>query len=260
MYALPSMEAANQAFWALLREALLERGVTGVPPRLDAAATMPDAIGPDMLFTQTCGFPLFRRYAGQAEMLGTPCYDFPGCEGTVHRAAFVVRAGDAAAGLNAMRGQVFGCNSIHSNTGMNLPRLSLARIAGGQPFFSRIVFTGGHVASLHALAAGEIDLCAVDCVTWGFVERYLPMLAAGLRVLDWTEPSPCLPFVTHAGLPAAELQTLRAALARVFASPEAAPVLAALHLIGLVALQPSDYAILGEHEAEAARLGYPVLR
>ena len=100
---------------------------------------MPEVIGPDMLFTQTCGYPLFRRYAGQAVLLGTPCYDFAGCSGAMHRSAFLVRADDAAAGLNAMRGRVFGCNSIHSNTGMNLPRLSLARIAGGQAFFSRIV-------------------------------------------------------------------------------------------------------------------------
>ena len=253
------MEAANQAFWALLRDALLSRGITGVPQRLDAAATMPDAIGPDMLFTQTCGYPLFRRYAGQAVMLGTPSYDFPGCAGAAHRAAFLVRAGDAAASLAGTRGRVFGCNSMHSNTGMNLPRLSLARIANGRPFFSQIVFTGGHVASMHALAAGEIDLCAVDCVTWGFVQRDMPALAAGLRILDWTEPSPCLPFITHAGLPAAELQSLRAALAAVFASPEAAGVLAALHLTGLTALQPGDYRILGEYEAEAARLGYPDL-
>ena len=96
-------------------------------------------------------------------------------------------------------------------------------------------------------------------MTWGFVQRYLPALAAGLRVLDWTEPSPCLPFITQAGLPEAERASLRAGLAAVFASPEAAPVLAALPPRRPLALQPSDYCYWGEYEAEAARLGYPDL-
>ena len=259
MYALPSMAAANLAFWGKLRAALLARGVADVPERLDAAPSVPEAIGPDVLFTQVCGFPLFRRYRGQAVMLGTPCYDMPGCEGPMHRAAFIVRAGDAARRLGDLRGRVFGCNSRDSNTGMNLPRLSLARIAGGAPVFRRVVWTGGHVASLQALAAGEIDCCAVDCVTWGFVQRDQPGLAAGLAVLDWTEPSPCLPFVTSAATPPAEIDALRSALAGVFADPDAAPALAALRLTGLSILQDRDYDVLARYEQEAARLGYGTL-
>ncbi len=154
MYALPSMAAANAAFWGSLRAALLDRGLADVPAGLSASESVPQRIGPDVLFTQVCGFPLYRRYGGQGVLLGTPCYDFAGCTGAMHRAAFIVRGDDPAADLAGLRGRVFGCNSIDSNTGMNLPRLSLARIAGSRPFFSRVVWTGGHVPSLAALSAG----------------------------------------------------------------------------------------------------------
>lgn len=182
---------------------------------------------------------------------GTPCYELKGCEGAAHRGAFIVRAADPAPELAAMRGRVFGCNSVHSNSGMNLPRLSLARIAGGAPFFARVVWTGGHLASLRALAAGDIDVCSVDCVTWGLALRHAPDLTAGCRVLAWTEPSPCLPFVTSASAPAADVAALRSAVDRL-----AAP---ALCLKAVSQVDAAAYAILADYEMEAERLGYAVL-
>ena len=95
--------------------------------------------------------------------------------GSTHRAFFMVRADDPGrACLEDLRGRIFGCNSLLSNSGMNLPRLSLARIAGGKPFFSSVVMTGGHVASLERLDDGRIDICSIDNVTWGFFEKVPP--------------------------------------------------------------------------------------
>lgn len=259
MYAFPALEAANQALWTALRQ-ILSPDMPDLPGRLDLARRpVPDAIGPEIVFTQVCGFPLFRRFRAQGVMLGTPCYDLPGCEGATHRAAFLVRADDAAPDLAALRGRVFGCNSVHSNSGMNLPRLSLARIAGGAPFFSRVAWTGGHLPSLRLLAAGEIDLCSVDCVTWGLVARHMPELAGAVRVLDWTVPSPCLPYVTAAATPAGEVALLQAALKAVFADPALRPVLATLHLAGLSDLGGGDYDVLEGYEEEARQLRYPDL-
>ncbi len=256
MYVVPALANATQDFWTAVRLAGLA-AMPDVPAQLDLARwSVPDAIGPEVVFTQICGFPLFRRLRGQGAMLATPCYDLEGCAGATHRAAFLVRAEDAVPDLAGLRGRVFGCNSIHSNTGMNLPRLSLARIAGGVPFFSRVVWTGSHLASLRLLAAGEIDLCSVDCVTWGLAVRHLPGLARAARVLAWTEPSPCLPFVTSAATPGAEVAALRSALHDVFADPALKPVRSALHLAGLAQLGEADYGILTAYEEEATALGY----
>lgn len=122
-------------------------------------------IGPEVVFTQICGYPLFKRYRDQGRMLASPCYDFPGCDGPTHRAYFMVRADDAARSLEEMRGRIFGCNSLLSNSGMNLPRLSLAQIAGGKPF-SSVVMTGGLIPSLDRLIDRTIDACSIDNVTW----------------------------------------------------------------------------------------------
>ncbi len=255
MYVFPALAAAHQALWSALRTA---SGIRSLPAELDVSQRpVPEAIGPDIAFTQVCGFPLFRRFRGQGVMLGTPCYDLDGCEGATHRAAFLVRAEDGSPDLAALRGRVFGCNSIDSNTGMNLPRLSLARLAGGAPLFSRVVWTGGHVPSMRLLACGEIDLCSVDCVTWGLARRHLPDLTGRLRVLDWTAPSPCLPFVTSAATDPAEVALLRGALRTVFADAALRPILAALHLVGLVQAGDAEYGVLRRYEDEAAALGYP---
>ena len=253
MYVFPALAAAHAAFWTALRR---EAATPDLPAVLDLTRPVPDAIGREMVFTQVCGFPLYRRFRGQGVVLGTPCYGLEGCEGATHRAAFLVRADDGAADLTALRGRVFGCNSIDSNSGMNLPRLSLARLAGGAPFFSRVVWTGGHLASLRLLAEGGIDLCSVDCVTWGLAVRHMPELAGAVRVLAWTAPSPCLPFVTSMATPADDVMRLRRALRAVFADASLQPVLAALSLVGLAEPDEESYRLLDGYEQEAAQLGY----
>ena len=245
MYAFAELAAANRALWGRLRA-----GVAGAPAVLDETGADPGEIGADVVFTQVCGYPLLRRFAGQAVVLGVPRYGFEGCAGATHRAAFIVRESEPTQALAEMRGRVFGCNSIHSNTGMNLPRLSLARVAEGRPFFRQVVWTGAHLASLAALAAGEIDLCAVDCVTWGLARRELPERCAGLRVLGWTEPSPCLPFVSSVATEGAMVAALARALA---AASEPG-----LGLLGVEA--EAGFAVLAEYEREAVELGYAVLR
>jgi hypothetical protein len=117
-----------------------------------------DSIGPGILFTQICGYPLFKHYRDQYRVLATPHYAMPGCVGSSHRAFFVVRADDPAERLEGLRGRIFGCNSLLSNSGTNLPRLSLARIAGGRPFFSSVVMTGAHIESLERLDERSIDI------------------------------------------------------------------------------------------------------
>ena len=51
---------------------------------------------------------------------------------------------------------------------MNLFRAAIAPLAGGRPFFSEVIVTGSHAASLEAVADGNAPgLAAIDCVTFG---------------------------------------------------------------------------------------------
>jgi ABC-type phosphate/phosphonate transport system substrate-binding protein len=261
MYALPEMEAANSAFWAALRQRLHAKGVETAEIKLDGdKGPVPPGIGPEIFFTQICGYPLFKHYRNQALLLATPHYAMPGCVGSTHRAFFMVRAGDPAERLEDLRGGIFGCNSLLSNSGMNLPRLSLARIAGGKPFFSSIVITGGHVTSLERLDEGSIDVCSIDNITWGFFEKFRPIAAKRYRILGETPSSPSLPFVTSVNTPASDAVAIAEALHDIMGDPQTADIRGTLHLAALSVPDVAAYEHLAEYEREAADLGFPEIK
>jgi len=261
MYNLPEMQDSNEAFWQALRERIAARGLDAYGVDFDPGRRpVPDGIGSEVLLTQICGYPLFKHFRGQGIMLATPCYAMRGCEGPNHSAFFMVRIDEPGQRLEDFRGRVFGCNSLKSNSGMNLPRLSLARIAKGRPLFREVLLTGGHVQSLERLIDGTIDLCSIDCVTWGFIERFRPELAKRVRVLEATVPSPSLPFATAAATPSDEVAVLRAALDDLFGDPGKVAVCAALAITRIEHLPDSAYAILASYEDEATALGYPEIR
>jgi ABC-type phosphate/phosphonate transport system substrate-binding protein len=260
MYALPELEAANSAFLAALDRRLRVKGVDTAQVAFGSNhGTVIEEAGPNILFTQICGYPLFKHYRDQYRMLATPHYAMPGCVGAQHRAFFMVRAGDPAQSLEEFRGRVLGCNSVSSNTGMNLPRLSLARIAGGKPFFSSVVMTGAHVASLERLAEKSIDICSIDSVTWGFFKKFRPVAAERYRILGETVSSPSLPFVTSTMTTELDAAAIREALSEIMNDPQIAHVRGMLELAGLSAPDDAAYERLDTYEREAAELGFPDL-
>ena len=88
MYNLPEMRAVNARFWEALGRLLIEAGVRDVPEKLTfEQPPVPERIGPEVLFSQTCGYPLETIFTGQAVRLGTPCYAAPGCNGPTPIAA-----------------------------------------------------------------------------------------------------------------------------------------------------------------------------
>jgi ABC-type phosphate/phosphonate transport system substrate-binding protein len=229
MYNLPEMRPANALLWDALRGLLAERGLRDLPDTLTfGRPPVPDRIGPEVLFSQVCGYPLETIFAGQAVRLGTPCCDAPGCDGPTHCGLFVVPAASRAQGLRDLAGGVFLLNSRHSNSGMNLPRRALAEIAQGRPYFSRVIETGSHPANLERIAGGEADVTAVDCVTYAFWRQYRPEAAEHVRVVARTPPSPAIPFVTSNETPAEAVAVLRDALRRMLQEPRYAAARAGL--------------------------------
>ena len=92
IYNLPEMRADNARFWEVLGELLVEAGLRDLPERLTFdRLPVPERIGPDILFSQTWGYPLETIFSGQAIRLGTPCYAVPGCDGPTHCGLFIGR-------------------------------------------------------------------------------------------------------------------------------------------------------------------------
>ena len=260
MYPGPETTAATAAFWDALRGHLVAGGLDIRDVEFEGArAPVPEGIGPGVLFTQICGYPLFKVFRDQGTVLATPSFSFAGCQGPNHCAFFMVRAKDPAERLEDLRGRIFGCNSRLSNSGMNLPRLTLARIAHRRPFFRKVVMTGGHLASLDHLHRGTIDLCAIDCVTWGLLRKFRPARAMRYRILAQTAGSPSPPLVTSTTTDARTVATLRESLDTLFRDPASARVRETLGLTAVSVLNTSAYERLVDYEKEAEDLGYPTL-
>ncbi len=243
MYDLPQIRDANEALLTALKVLLREEDV--------------DAEGATI--TQICGYPLQTVYRGQFTLLGIPWYGLPGCDGPSHRSFIVVSSASALTRVEDLRGRNFAVNSFDSNTGMNLPRHFLAKIAAGERFFGEVIITGSHRASMEAVVKGEADAAAIDCVTFGLHAAYEPAITAGLRILAHTNPSPSIPFVTSREATNGTVGAMRRAL-RTFASrADFAPIRRALRIERIEAVSDSDYAVLLEYRAQAVALGYPRL-
>jgi len=136
MYNLPEMCTANSDFWEALHDLLTKRGLADLPEALIFdRPPVPERIGREVLFSQTCGYPLETIFRGQAIRLGTPCYDVPGCDGPNHRGLFIVPAGSTAQDVRDIKSGVFLLNSRHSNSGMNLPPASIGGDCWRAPIF-----------------------------------------------------------------------------------------------------------------------------
>jgi len=261
MYCLPEMAEANAAFWTVLQERLRAKRIDTTDVQLNSGVlSTPDGIGPTVFFSQICGYPLFKHYRDQGIVLATPHYAMPGCIGPTHRALFMVRVDDPAECLEDLRGRIFGCNSLLSNSGMNLPRLSLARIAGGKPFFSSVVMTGGHVASLERLDDCSIDACSIDNVTWGYFRKFRPVAAQRYRILDETVASPSLPFVTSVNTTRSDAAAIAEALREFTEDPQTVDLRETLELVGVSVPDFAGYERLADYEREAADLGFAEIR
>ncbi|MET0443802.1 MAG: phosphate ABC transporter substrate-binding protein, partial [Pseudorhodoplanes sp.] len=108
MYNLTEMQPANRAFWQALSGLLAKEDLPGLPAELAfTRLPVPDAIGTDVVFTQTCGYPLQTIYRGQHELIGVPTYDAPGCGEATHCAFILVRDDSSFRSLSDLRGSVF---------------------------------------------------------------------------------------------------------------------------------------------------------
>lgn len=259
MYNLPEMAGLNAAFWRAFRDVVGDRGVT-LPEGLDfARPAVPEAIGTEVIFTQTCGYPLQTIYRDQFQLLGVPTYAAPGCGDATHCAFVVVRDDSAMDKIEDLRGKTFAVNSLQSNSGMNLPRRLIAPLAEGRPYFREVKITRTHPASMSQVAAGEVDGASIDCMTYAFHKDHSPELVARLRVIARTPESPAIPFITSASTARPEVEILRAALVELSARPEHRPLLDALRIKSIGPADPSAYRRVLAYEREAIELGYPDL-
>jgi len=191
MYDLPEASAATDGWWQGLAAAFVRAGVKDVHDRLVRGVGLPAHwLAPDLLFSQTCGYPFRNAIKGRVRLLATPCYDAAGAEGPTYRSLVLVRANAPEQSLAELKGATVAFNSTDSQSGYNALRFLVAPLATGGRFFGKTVETGGHALSLAAVAAGQADVAAVDCVSYALFQRYRRPQIQEVRVLCSTPSAP----------------------------------------------------------------------
>ena len=258
MYAAPA--AALDAFWQGLRRHMIREGLADVPSSLDEPADVhAHWLAPDLLLSQTCGYPLMTSLRGRVRYVGTPRYRAPGCEGASYTSVLVVRADEPETRLVRMAGRRVAFNAPDSHSGYNALRALVAPLARDGRFFDEGIETGAHRLSVAAVRDGRADLAAIDAVTFALLWRDHPDEVRSLRVLGSTERAPGLPLITAEGTEPADVARLRAAWVAACADPALADAREAMLLDGLEVLPPEAYDIIPALRDEAAAQGYPIL-
>ncbi|MDB5907444.1 MAG: putative phosphate/phosphonate transporter, periplasmic ligand binding protein [Massilia sp.] len=213
---------------------------------------------PDMLLSQTCGYPYMTQLRHRVKLIATPCYDFPGCHGSDYSSVIVVREDSRIIALADARGRVAAANDMHSNSGMNVLRHAVAPLARGGRFFARVAYSGSHENSLKMVRDGEADIAAIDSVTFAYLGQQTPACLEGLSILQYSAFSPGLPMIANNALPEQLVWQLRGALLE--PDRQMAQLLRSLQIQAFRHCTDQEYARVMLLESEAKSHAYPVLR
>lgn len=207
-------------------------------------------LSPQLLLTQTCGYPLMTELQGKVQVVGRPVYQLPHSANGNHCSLLIAREDDLRQALVEFRGSHGLLNSRDSNSGMNLFRHALAPLQQNGAFFADVTLTGGHRSSLAAIKAGDGDLAAIDSVTFDYLARDGSEEVAGVKVIARTAEGPCLPYITRLG---AEADVIREAMNQALTElPDVAHVLA---ISEVMSASVEDYQVLLDYRQQAVSQG-----
>ena len=261
MYDFEEVRGAHAVLWSSVARKLERAGVEGVPAALDQSRRVHELWADTrLLLSQCCGADLVGRYAETLALVATPLYQAPGCDGCNYSSVVLVAEDSPATELSELRDSVCAVNSRESHSGANALRALVAPFSRRGRFFSRVVTSGSHPASVTAVARREADIAAIDCVTYAHLGRYRPSLLQGTRRLCYTASAPGIPFVTRAGTDLDRIRQLQDALLEAFEEPEVRAAGAAVFIGGVEVLPRSAYQRIVDLERLAAAHGYPELR
>ena len=243
------------AFWSALAGLLQQQGVDA-PAQLQ----MPEDVlhhwlQPDLLLSQTCGYPLVHTLKDRVQVVGTLAYEATGAQGIHCQSQLICRATDARRNLAAWEGSTVAYNARDSQSGYNALRHSVALASGARPFYARTLATGAHLQSVEYVRTGRADMAAIDAVTWALFQRTQPVLSRELAVFGQTQAYPGLPLITSVHTPPEVLAVLQRSLHTISTEARFAAVRAPLLICGFEATQLADYRVCATMERETLARG-----
>ena len=196
MYDFGPVMAVNDRLWALIRDRLRADGIDAPDALTRGEGAYWQAWqSPDLLLSQTCGYPFRARLQGKVSYVGTPDFGVEGCAPGYYRSVLVARVDDQRGTVADFDGARFAYNEPLSQSGWAAPQTHAAKLGIKLP---PALQTGGHRLSAEAVAAGRADIAALDAVTYRLLKTHTPEMA-GLKVVGLTDPTPGLPYITDLG-------------------------------------------------------------
>lgn len=259
MYDWPEIRWATDQFWEAIIQELAGKGIDA-PMSLSRNKEGLDLwLKPELLLSQTCGFPFKASLEGKVKLVAAPVYTVEGCQDHLYSSWIVVRKDSDFQSLSDLRGSRFAFNSIDSQSGYNCIRAMISDLAEGGAFFSDTLETGGHRASLQAVYNGAADVAAVDALCWDLAQAFDPTITEKLHPIAQSPLVPALPFITSLKN-ADKAGRLRHALQAVIGDNKMTDACAALRLTGVVSIESKDYDPIATQHKHAKALNYPWIR
>lgn len=243
MYDWPEIREDTEAWWSGIA-----RHLGSTVPLSHPADYMASWERPDLLFSQTCGYPFTHALKGKVTYLATPHYEADGCDGPSYCSMIFAREKRP---LEAFRGSTAAVNTPDSMSGMLALKLVFAAHAEQGQFFARAILSGGHRKSLAAVREGRADVCAIDAVCVALAKRYAPQDLEGLVEVARSPSVPALPYITNRG----DAETLRHALRAACDDPSLARTRERLLIEDVQPITEDRYSLITDYEKEMERSG-----
>jgi phosphonate transport system substrate-binding protein len=237
------------AFFQTIADALGPDTTLSADPR--ASGPIPDEVDPfsdgrvDIGFMCAPAFLAMRRGLANppVRLLGlAPVFDDPRANGKpLYHADVVVRTDDAAQTFEDLRGRRVGYNDAISLSGRLALLIHLAKMGEDLSYFSEMIGTGSHKASLAALRDGLIDTATIDATTLRLRRNAGDPLATDVRVIEGLGPHPIQPIVIRADLAEDQVVHVHRALNALSQSAGGRAALAPFGCIGFAPVTDASY-------------------
>ena len=242
MYDWPEVADATDRLWALIRDAFRHSGIDA-PDALDRSLAAVEAwLSPNLALSQTCGLPLVAELAGKVQTLGSFAYEGVEPAGSYHSVIVTHARNDE--NPVCLKGKRAVINGDDSYSGCLALKCFLASRGTGEGQFASVLVSGGHRASLCAVADGSADIAAIDCISWRLANR-CERAVDKLQIIARTESRPGLPLITHGGASVKQISLMRDALVKAVDHLDEKNRLMT-GICGFVPLDEADYATIAE--------------
>jgi ABC-type phosphate/phosphonate transport system substrate-binding protein len=210
-----------------------------LPASIDAPASLAWDVGladawasPDLLFGQTCAWPLAVL---QPHLTAIGSFDVvaPFAAGGRYRSVLVASKPLGIEHWKSDPTAVVAWNGTDSLSGW----ISMRWAWGGTP--DRVITTGGHVASMRAVATGEAHVASIDALTFEFLAESEPATVGHLHIIGHGPLVPSLPLAAHRSV--AHVDDVRTAIGATLTDPRAAGACARLRIRGFVPFDDAEY-------------------